>query len=323
MSVRWNVAGIALATLLLVPSASRAQGQDPACATAGLAQDGCQKTSDLFQYMAPQLGTLIAGGNAMLGQGSTLGGLGHIRLSLRANFMTAGLPDIKNTPISAGPAVQSTYAVNNQFVALPQLDAAIGLFKGLPLGVTNVGGVDLLVSASYIPTFDGKSVSVEGNHTQVGVGVRIGLIQESIILPGVSLTVLRRDLPKVDVKGMVGSDTLFVNDLKVKTTAWRLVASKSLLLLNLAAGLGRDTYTSDATLSAYVSGAGVSAGPYDGHQKLTRTNYFVDATLNIPFFKIIGEIGQVSGGTVDTYNTFEKRADDSRLYGSVGFRVGF
>ena len=31
------------------------------------------------------------------------------------------------------------------------MDAAIGLFKGLPLGVTNVGGVDLLLSASYVP----------------------------------------------------------------------------------------------------------------------------------------------------------------------------
>jgi hypothetical protein len=40
--------------------------------------------------------------------------------------------------------------------------------------------------------------------------------------------------------------------------------------------------------------------------------------------KVVGEVGMVSGGTIDTYNTFSgKRADDSRLYGSVGLRLGF
>jgi hypothetical protein len=39
--------------------------------------------------------------------------------------------------------------------------------------------------------------------------------------------------------------------------------------------------------------------------------------------KIIGEIGMVSGGTVQTYNQFDAAPDKSRLYGSVGVRVGF
>ena len=59
-------------------------------------------------------------------------------------------------------------------------------------------------------------------------------------------------------------------------------------------------------------------------QKLTRTNYFLDLSLNFPLFKIVGEVGQVTGGTVDTYNEFETgRADKSRTYGSVGFRIAF
>ncbi|HZF73263.1 MAG TPA: hypothetical protein VEZ51_07515, partial [Gemmatimonadaceae bacterium] len=37
-------------------------------------QDACQKAIDLFKYMAPQLGTAIAGGNPTLGQGGNLGG---------------------------------------------------------------------------------------------------------------------------------------------------------------------------------------------------------------------------------------------------------
>jgi hypothetical protein len=39
--------------------------------------------------------------------------------------------------------------------------------------------------------------------------------------------------------------------------------------------------------------------------------------------KVVGEIGMVSGGTVNTYNQFDSAPDKSRLYGSVGLRLGF
>ena len=51
---------------------------------------------------------------------------------------------------------------------------------------------------------------------------------------------------------------------------------------------------------------------------------FLDLSMNLPFFKIVGEIGQVSGGDVETYNQFDgSKADDSRTYGSIGIRFGF
>jgi hypothetical protein len=59
-------------------------------------------------------------------------------------------------------------------------------------------------------------------------------------------------------------------------------------------------------------------------QNLTRTNVFADLSMNLLLFKLTGEIGQVSGGTINTYNTFNgKQAADSRVYGSVGARFGF
>ena len=36
-----------------------------------------QQAVDVFQFMAPQLGLALAGGNATLGQGGALGGFGH------------------------------------------------------------------------------------------------------------------------------------------------------------------------------------------------------------------------------------------------------
>src|SRR5215212_2514924 len=55
------------------------------------AQDACQKAIDLFNYMAPQLGISITGGNATLGKGGTLGGLGHFSLGLRLNVVQGSI----------------------------------------------------------------------------------------------------------------------------------------------------------------------------------------------------------------------------------------
>src|SRR6476659_4826677 len=60
-------------------------------------QDACQKAIDLFQYMAPQLGVAITGGNATLGRGGTLGGLGHFSAGLRVNLVQGSLPQVQNT----------------------------------------------------------------------------------------------------------------------------------------------------------------------------------------------------------------------------------
>jgi hypothetical protein len=100
-----------------------------------------------------------------------------------------------------------------------------------------------------------------------------------------------------------------------------VVASKSLLLFGVAAGMGRDNYSSGTAVRANVGG--LSSGPVNVSQKLGRTNYFFDLSLNIPLFQVVGEIGQVSGGTINTYNSFNgTRADASRLYGSFGLRLG-
>jgi hypothetical protein len=58
-------------------------------------------------------------------------------------------------------------------------------------------------------------------------------------------------------------------------------------------------------------------------QSLKRTNYFVDGTMNLLVAKLTAEVGQVSGGTVNTYNTFEAgRPDRSQTYFSLGIRFG-
>lgn len=346
---------LVLAIGLCTVSGAAAQAQNgglsqPVCVAASnstpdrVAQDACQQAYDVYQFMGPQLGLAVAGGNHTLGSNSSLGGLGHFSLGLHATGFRGSLPQVDQfTQRSGGASPAQELPTKDQFLGLPGADAAIGIFGGLPLALTNVGGIDLLLSASYIPDVTDNQFSVKpNNNLQVGYGARIGLLSESIIVPGVSFTYLKRDLPTTTITGTATYNnlltgpttaTLTVNDFKVKTSGWRLVASKSLVIFGLAAGVGQDKYDQSANITATVSGTQPTIPPSSftttatvpgTSQSMTRTNYFVDATLHLFLLKLTGEIGQVSGGTVNTYNTFQSgRADKSQTYGSIGFRLGF
>jgi hypothetical protein len=318
-----------------------AQGlQSPACPPGAVgtqtsaAQDACQQAYDVYQFMAPQLGLALAGGNATLGQGSTLGGLGHFSIGARVNGFQGTLPRVDQFTQSYTGARSQSLPTSDQWLGLPTADLAVGIFAGLPLALTNVGGIDALVSGSYVPTYSNNSVSVKPSSSfQLGYGVRVGLLSESIVVPGVSFTYLKRDLPTTSIVGTFGTGatnagSIKVDNLKVNTSAWRVVGSKSFLLFSFVAGVGKDTYDQSADITGTVNTplpglpTATSTIP-NTKQKLERTNYFFDAALNLPLFKIVGEVGQVSGGTVDTYNSFSGgRADKSQQYFSAGIRIG-
>ena len=314
----------------LVASAATAEGQSSQCNSGvGAAQNGCNTALDLFNYMAPQLAASIAGGNTTLGQGGSMGGLGHFAVSVRGNALMGSLPQISNyNPAASGTLTKGapqTIATKDQVLGLPVVDAAIGVFPGLNLGVTRVGGIDALVNASYIPEYNGNGVSVKtpNGSMKFGYGLRVGLLQEGLVSPGLGFSYMKRDLPTVTLHGAAANGLAFdVNDLAVKTTSWRVTASKSLIAFGLAAGAGQDKYESSASVAGTYAGA--SIGRASGKQSLTRTNYFADLSVNLLLAKLVAEIGTVSGGKVVTYNTFSgKAADASRLYGSVGLRIGF
>lgn len=317
-----------------------AQQPDPQCAPGSsvtsvnyYTSDACQKAIDLFKYMAPQLGISLTGGNALLGTGGTVGGLGHFRVEARASGLWGSVPQVQNSNVQPqpGPYVASNYSTKSQVLGLPAVNAEIGLFKGLNLGITHFGGIDALVTASYIPNVSasGVDVSTTGSNLKFGGGARIGLLEEGLLWPGIGFTYMRRDLPTINVVGSVptppGTTSLRVDNLDEKTTAWRLVANKNLILINIAAGVGQDKYESSADVSATVNFAGASGSraPVLMKQNLTRTNYFADVSLNLLLLKLIGEIGMTHGGTITTYNKFDTKPDASRLFGSVGLRFDF
>jgi hypothetical protein len=329
-----RIESLVAASLLFVAAPLVAQKTVSSQCSSVVTQDACQKAIDVFQYLAPQLGVIISGGNATLGVGGTLGGLGHIYVSGRANVVNSDIPRVdKVTPATTG-ARSDNYPTQSQIAGIPQADVAIGLFRGIPLGVTNVGGIDLLGSVSYLPSLDasGVHISTPNGSVKFGGGVRVGIVQESILFPGVSVTYLHRGLPTVDLSANDGGgDSLNLKNIDVSTDSYRLVASKSLLMLGLAAGVGQDRYSSTATGSGNVAARGVAGigtpaealGPISMQQKLTRTTYFVDATLNFPVIKLIGEIGRTNSVNVPTYNSFAGAAPGSaQTYGALGVRFG-
>jgi hypothetical protein len=322
-----------VAVLLLSAAPLAAQGAPDNRCVSGVAQDACQKAVDVYSYLAPQLGAVIAGGNATLGVGGTLGGLGKIYISGRANLVSADIPRVDQVTPSVNGRRSDEYPTQSEFAGIPQADVAIGVFRGFPLGVTNVGGIDLLGSVSYLPSIDvsGVHLGTPNGSWKFGGGVRVGIVQESILLPGISVTYLRRGLPTVDLLSDDGAgDTLHISNVNISTDSYRLVASKSLLMLGLAAGVGQDRVKSDALATVNVASRvlGEEVTPpatasVSMDQSLRRTTYFLDATLNFPVIKIIGEIGRTGAVNVPTYNTFAGAAPGAaQTFGAIGVRLG-
>lgn len=322
-------------TALTLVAVSSATAQTTACPggvpnTTTAPENTKQQAADLFQYMAPQLGQAIAGGSATLGQNSTMGGIGHFSVGVHANVVAGSVPDVANFPVCyTGRQNATPLPTSKSAIPMVGADAAIGVFGGLPLALTNVGAIDLLVSAQYVPekTFSGVSLKAPDGSLQVGYGARLGLLSESLIVPGVSLSYIKRDMPRLNVLANRGGDTLSVTGMKVKTNSWRLSASKNLLLISLGAGVGQDKFESRVdTVRASVGAPAIaraSATLLDQTQSLTRTNYFVNASFSLLVAKLTAEIGQSTGGTVTTYNTFTgAQPAGARTYGSLGVRFG-
>lgn len=305
------------------------------CSGASEALQACATAQDLLNYMTPQMATSIAAGSSTLGQSGALGGLGRFAISIRGTgVINGGLPQLGNKGFSTTNARQN-YSVDQQIVPGAGVDVAIGLWKGVNLGATHIGGVDALVSALYLPDVSGSDFSIKAKdgNLKLGYGVRVGILDESLVTPGVYVSYLQRDLPTVMLSGTANpttggpgvSGSFALNDFSVKTTAYRLVAAKNLFIFGLQAGIGQDKYESSSALTATVSASGQSrTATGSASMSMTRNNVFVGAMVNFFIFKLAVEAGQVSGGTFPAlYNTFDKPADDARTYVSAGLRIAY
>lgn len=307
---------------------------DPQCGASTVqqraTQDACQKALDTFRYLAPQLGIAITGGSATLGQGIAFGKFGKFSVGMRANVLPGRLPRVDLVSPSPLGAQQTNYRVDDRVLGLPTVDAALGIFPGIPMGPSGlkVMAIDALANIAYIPDVAQQNVRISApdGSLKLGFGGRVGLIQESGLTPGLGVSFLRRDLPRVDVVAQVNDDQLAVRSIDVESQAWRVMLQKTLRPITFVLGAGRDRYNTAAVADVEVSVAGnvFRSSDISAVQRLDRDNIFADVALNLSVFRLAGEVGYVRGGAIDPYNQFgSSRADQAHAYGSLGIRLSF
>lgn len=327
------LATVAMPPLLgsaVLTTSLQAQGPTTGCVSAGELQDACQKAADIFELLAPQLGVMVAGGNAVIGQVGSIGGFGHVSLGFRVTGMRADIPDLGELSARRGPAEASQVATSQQWVGIPVVDADVGLLPGMAVGPVYVGALDLLLSGSWMPDLDGNDVSVSasGGRFRASVGARLELLRETPFGPAVAVTAIRRSLPSADMVARTGGgDTLEVRDARVRVDSWRVTAGKSFQILALGAGIGQDRHDAGAMVRARLrdaAGGEQMTEALDLHQELTRTNAFATLSLNLVPLRVTAEVGRSWGGSLATFNSFDgTTAAASRNYGSVGLLIGF
>lgn len=312
--------------------------QTPNCtvtpAIAGNATDVCRKSADLFAFVVPQFGLALAGGNPVLGEGGTLGGWGKRTFTLRVSAVDGRLPD--NTvplTLTRSAAVADNFGAKRTVVPMASLDAAIGVFAGIPMGVTNIGGVDALISVTGVPRVAEGDLTVrpQGASVAFSFGGRVGILQESSIVPGLSVSWLRRKVPTLDVDYAPSNDTVQARNIALTTESLRLVASKRFVFVGLAGGIGRDKINGTTDLRAIVNESvlGVTSRAAIAfptlRETVTRNTAFVNVSFGLPVARIVVEYGRAGAGDVrSTVNSFGDRTPSSAYsYGSAGVTVRF
>src|SRR5205807_3797427 len=192
--------------------------------------------------------------------------------------------------------------------------------------------VDALGSATLLPTTQVKNLTVDSNATKVGslalgigYGVRVGVLRGSFPIPSVSVSVMRRSLPRLRygtlAPSSLSSGDAFEFDTDLKATNVRVAASMKLLLLDVAVGVGFDKYTSTAHLRFYDNPPTNSVRTVTLDLNNSRQVLFANAGLDVLLLKLVAEIGYQTGKDQrlsTTYADFDPKA--GHVYGGAGVR---
>jgi hypothetical protein len=312
------------AALLFGAAAPSASAQNDECSIYfGQAQNVCDAAVDGTRLFHPIAGLLVSGGNPVIGTAQSLGGFPHMFIGVRANLVNVGLPDLNYD--GSG----NTVALDDEVLfPSPVVEGGLGIWKGLNHGLLSI---DALGSAQLLPTDQVDNLTVDEDARNIGdialglgYGARIGLLRGSFPVPSVSVSIMKRTIPRIQYGDLsdVSQDYQYAVDLQA--TNLRAVASTRLLFLNVAAGLGWDNYTGDAEILFREPLTGIPQPPIDIELDNSRTMVFFGAVLDFPVVKIAGEIGYQSGKDQNLPTDFEGIDDTSgKMFGSVGVRFGF
>jgi len=308
--------------LFLVALASPVLAQTPECSTyAGDAQRVCAAAVDGTRAFHPVIGVLVSGGNPTIGSAAALG-LGHASLTLRANAVQVVLPDLAYT--GSGSTVP---AGDKLWAPAPLVEGSLGIYGGVGNGLL---ALDLLGSAQLLPTDQINNLTVDAGARQIGgialglgYGARIGLVRERGPLPAVSVSIMRRDIPQITY-GDVPAGDRFSYGVDLHATNLRLVASKQLLFLDMAAGLGWDKYTGDALIQFRDPITNVQQPDVPVNLNSSRALGFLNAGMSLSVVRLTGEVGYQGGKDQNLSSDFQDfDTTKGKFFAGLGLRVGF
>ncbi|HSW28340.1 MAG TPA: hypothetical protein VLH75_02495 [Longimicrobiales bacterium] len=310
---------VVAASLASAALAGSARAQNPTealaarCADAGGPVLRCSELAVTARALQGSAGLLAGLGSEVAGSAGTLGRrLGttpRVAVGARAAFAHVGLPDLADP--GAEPSRQATFVV-------PAVHAgvAVGVFDGFFV-LPTVGGVlslDLLANTSvlFLPTADG----FDGKASGWSVGARLGVLRESFTLPGVAVSLTRRDLEPVRFGDPLGAGGGAV-ETDATVTSVRATVGKDLLSVGLLAGMGWDRYAGSVTLRP------VGLDPLsDGSFTHSRQLVFGGASLNFLILQLSAEAGWARGaGVVNGYRGAPFDPARGSGYGSLAFRL--
>lgn len=314
----------AFASLALLAATTPLAAQtNPQCAQflVDRARNVCDAAIDGAHLFTPVAGTLVSGGDPVLASAGGLG-LGHFTFSLRGVATRVVVPDLDYSGIGR------TVAADQKVTApAPLVEAAVGILGGTGRG-SNLS-LDLLGSAQLLPTdqFDDIRVDDDAAHIGsialgLGYGARLSLFGTGQ-LPSVSVSVMRRNIPRIDVGDVPGGDKFaFGTDLDV--TNWRATIGREFSVLTLAAGAGWDSYSGRAEVSFRDPISDVPQTPIVIGLEDKRMILFGDVGFKFGPVLIGGEIGWQQGKSLGLGTTFEDNDPKSgRMFGGAGLRFVF
>jgi len=293
--------------------------QEPQCQNANpQAQAACNTMVDATKAFHPLAGMIVSGGNPVLGTAGTLGGFGHVSATLRVNAIKASLP---NPDSAAHNPVPSSF---DGYFPAPVIEAAVGLYGGQGGGLLSIDG---LASAVLLPASRVQGMSVDPGAPKIGdvalgigYGVRIGLLRGSFPVPAVSLSVMKRHVPRIQFGNVSANDPAdFATDLSA--TNWRASAGMRVLFADVAAGIGVDHYTS-AALIHYRDG--LFTRTVTLHLANTREVLFANAGVTMGPVKFVAELGYQTGTDQSfstTFSGFDPKA--GHVFWGAGLRFNF
>jgi hypothetical protein len=312
-----------LTGLFLVALVSPGFAQAPECSGhVANAERVCTAAVDGTRAFHPLFGMLVSGGNPTIGSAATLGGLGHASATVRANGINLVFPDVNYT--GSGPTVP---AGDKLFVPAPLVESSIGIYKGRSGGLL---AVDLLGSAQLLPTDLVDNVTVDPDARRIGsiavglgYGARIGIMQGLGPLPAVSVSVMRRDIPRITYGDVPAGDG-FSYGVDLHATNVRLIASKNVAVLDVAVGLGWDKYTGDAIIQFRDPITGVVQPDVLVELNNSRLLSFVNAGLSLSKVRLTGEFGYQGGKDQNLTTDFEDfDTTVGKFFAGLGLRVSF